>query len=275
VSASALPWRAALVTGASSGIGAAMARELATRGTSALTLVARRRDRLEALAAELTERHGTLTEVLVADLADAGDLGRVEARLADRARPVDLLVNNAGTGTSGRFVGLPADGEEHVVRLNVVAPVRLTAAALPAMVARRWGTVLQVSSLAAYAPAPGNATYAGSKAFLTTWSEGLHEELRGTGVTVTVVCPGFTRTEFAERVGDSDFNAAPGVLWMSAETVAHEGLEAAARGRALSIPGLGYKATAAALTPLPRSTRRWLVGRTAGGLTRLARRRRG
>jgi short-subunit dehydrogenase len=267
-----LPWPSALVSGASSGIGEAMARELAARGSEVLVLVARRRERLEALAAELTARHGTRCEVLVADLADPGELRAVETRVADPDRPLDLLVNNAGTGTSGRFVDLPADGEEHVVRLNVVAPLRLTAAALPAMVARGRGAVVQVSSLAAYAPAPGNATYAGTKAFLTTWSEGLHEELRGTGVTVTTVCPGFTRTEFADRVGDSDFNAAPGFVWMSAATVAREGLEAAARGRALSVPGAGYKAAAAAISPLPRSARRWLTGRTAGRLTTLARR---
>ncbi len=271
------PWSTALVTGASSGIGAALAQQLAAGGVGHLVLVARRAHRLEELADRLGAAHGTTSEVLIADLADAEALATVEARLAEPGHraPVDLLVNNAGLGTSGPFVTLPVDGEDHEIRVNVLALVRLCRAGLAPMVERGSGAVMNISSMASYQPSPGLATYSATKAFVTMFSEALHEEVRGTGATVTAVLPGFTRTEFQANVGDSEFNDAPGFVWMSADAVAEAALTATAAGRALCIPGIGYKAVAAAVTPLPRSARRWLMGRASGQATKLARRTNG
>jgi len=258
-----LPWDSALVTGASSGIGEAAARLLAAHGTGHLVLVARRADRLGRLAAEVARAHGTEVEVLTADLADPADLARVERRLADAERPVDLLVNNAGLGTTGPFATLPSDGEEHEIRVNVVALVRLTRAVLPGQIGRGRGAVLNVSSMSCYQPSPGSATYGASKAFVSSFSEAVHEEVRGSGVTVTALCPGFTRTEFHEASGATD-NRVPGFAWASAESVAAAGLAAAAAGRALVVPGWGYKLIAGVTTPLPRNAKRWIMGRAAG-----------
>jgi uncharacterized protein len=271
-----LPWHAGLVTGASSGIGEALARRLAEGGVGHLVLVARRADRLETLAAQLAAAYGTTTEVLVADLADPPSLARVEARLADPGdRPaIDLLVNNAGLGSSGPFVTLPVDGEDHEIRVNVLAPVRLCHAALAPMVAQGRGAVMNISSMASYQPSPGLATYSATKAFVTMFSESLHEEVRGTGVTVTAVLPGFTRTEFQSKLGTSENNDAPGFVWMSAASVAAAAVTATAAGKALCVPGVGYKVIAGAVSPLPRSARRWLMGRASGKATMLARRTR-
>jgi short-subunit dehydrogenase len=261
-----LPWDSALVTGASSGIGEAVARLLGGHGVGHLVLVARRADRLGRLAAELGRAHGTEVEVLAADLADGSELARVEQRLADSDRPVDLLVNNAGLGTSGAFATLPSDGEEHEILVNVVALVRLTRAVLPGQIDRERGAVLNVSSMASYQPSPGNATYGASKAFVTSFSEAVHEEVRGSGVTVTALCPGYTRTEFQGATGGSQ-DRVPGFAWTSAESVAEAGLAGAAAGRALVVPGLGYKLIAGVTTPLPRSAKRWIMGRAAGTLS--------
>jgi hypothetical protein len=270
---SSLPWSTALVTGASSGIGAALARELAAGGVGRLVLVARRAERLEALAADLADRHGTEVQVLVADLAERAGLAAVESRLASGTPAVDLLVNNAGVGTAGRFVDAPVDALEAQLQLNVLALMRLSRAALPGMVGRGHGALCNVSSLASYQPAPGSAVYAAGKAFVTSLSESLHEEVRGTGVTVTAVCPGFTRTEFLDTSGGSEAAGMPDLVWMTAEAVAREAVVATARGRALCVPGLGYKALVAIETPLPRSARRWLIGRASASGGASARRR--
>ena len=232
-------WPVALVTGASSGIGEEFARLLAAEGSD-LVVVARRRDRLEALAAELTARHGTQVEVLVADLLDDGQRAAVERRLTDPERPVDLLVNNAGFGSHGRFVELPLDREEGQIRLNVLALVRLTRVALPGMVERRQGAVLNVSSLASLQPLPYSATYSATKAFVTSFSGAVHEEVRGTGVTVLALMPGFVDTEFQGSAG-WERKSIPGPAWMSARSVAEAGLRALAQGRAGYVPGLGYQ----------------------------------
>jgi short-subunit dehydrogenase len=147
----------------------------------------------------------------------------------------------------------------------VIALVRLTRAVLPGQIERGRGAVLNVSSMASYQPSPGNATYGASKAFVTSFSEAVHEEVRWSGVTVTALCPGFTRTEFQEAAGATD-NGVPGFAWTSAESVADAGLAAAAAGRALVIPGLGYRVIAGVTTPLPRTAKRWLMGRAAGTL---------
>jgi short-subunit dehydrogenase len=239
----------ALVTGASAGIGTAFAEKLAARGDG-VVLVARDRDRLEALAADLSARHGVPTEVLAADLTDPAQLATVEARLDDRERPIDVLVNNAGFGTNGRFHELDRDTEAREVALNVAALVRLTHAALAPMVERGHGGVLNVSSLAGGQPTPGNATYGATKAFVSSFTQSVHEELHGTGVNVTVVCPGFTRTEFQVRAG-IDSSKVPGFLWQSAEEVAAGALAALDHNRAVYVPGTLNRLTAGIVSVLP------------------------
>src|SRR5260221_7653734 len=171
----------ALVTGASAGIGTAFATRLAARGDG-VVLVARDRARLDELAGVLAGRHGVATEVLVADLTDPGQLASVEARLGDRERPIDVLVNNAGFGTNGRFADLDRDTEAREIGLNVVALVRLTHAALAPMIGRGSGGVLNVSSLAGGPPTPSNATSRATKAFVTSFTQSAPEEGLGTGV---------------------------------------------------------------------------------------------
>lgn len=232
--------RTALVTGASSGIGEAFARALAGAGAD-VVLVARRRDRLERLAKELESRSGSRAEVLVADLADRTQLASVEERLQDPGRPVDLLVNNAGFGTQGLFHQLPLDRQDEEMRVNVVAPVRLAHAALAGMVSRRRGGVVNVSSLAGMLPLPYWSTYSSTKAFLTTFSLSLHEEVRRHGVTVVVVMPGFTRTEFHDHE-HVKLSPVPGPAWMSADQVARAGLDALRRRRPRAFPGLRNRA---------------------------------
>ena len=176
----------ALITGASAGIGTAFARRLADRGHD-LVIVARRKDRLDDLAQEITKSSNREVEVLVADLESAKGVRVVEDRVVDADRPVDLLVNNAGFGTSGRFDQLPIEAEEAEINLNVIALVRLTHAALGAMVERGHGGVINVSSVGAYQPTPHSATYAATKAFVSSFTNAIHEELRGTGVKAMVL----------------------------------------------------------------------------------------
>ena len=244
-----LRWSTALVTGASSGIGRAVAVRLAAGGSD-LVVVARRRDRLEELAQELSGAHGVKVEVLVADVTDPAQLATVEARLRSGTPPVDLLVNNAGLGAQGDFADIPLDWQDGQIRLNVLAPVRLSHAALGGMLSRGRGGILNVSSIAGLQPMPHVATYAATKAYLSSFSHALHEEVRGQGVVVTALLPGFTRTEFHEAAGMSR-SVVPGPAWMSADAVARAGLRAVARGRAQCVPGLGYRVVGAvaAFTP--------------------------
>jgi short-subunit dehydrogenase len=248
----------ALVTGASAGIGAEFVSQLASRGND-VVLVARDAARLEALATELGARHRVQTEVLVADLTDSTQLATVEDRLTDRARPVDVLVNNAGFATNGRFSELDRDIETREVSLNVVALVRLTHAALGPMTERGSGGVLNVSSLAGGQPTPGNATYGATKAFVTSFTQSVREELRGTGVKVTVVCPGFTRTEFQARAG-IDSSKVPGFLWQSAEEVAAGALAALEQNKAVYVPGTLNRMAAGLVSVLPDALTRRAAG---------------
>jgi uncharacterized protein len=250
-------WPVALVTGASSGIGASFARTLAGAGSD-LVLVARRGDRLAAMAKELQAGAGVTVETVVADLTDPDQLAVVEARLRDAERPIDLLVNNAGVGGHGAFAALPVDDEERRIRLNLLAPVRLTSAALPGMIERRRGGVVNVSSVSGEQPIPYVATYSATKAYLTCFSEAVHEEVRGHGVTVMAVLPGFTRTEFHDAADMS--RRLPGPVWMSSDAVAEGALKDLARGRAVCVPGAGYRA----LVVLARHAPRSLVRRVAG-----------
>jgi short-subunit dehydrogenase len=221
----------ALVTGASTGIGEEFARQLAARGND-LVLVARDRARLDALAKELAEARGAHAEVLAADLTNDEQLAAVE----ERARNVDVLVNNAGYGSFGNFYELDLAVEVREVQLNVLALMRLTHAAAAAMAARGNGGILNVSSLAGFQPGPMNATYSATKAFVTSFTEAVHEEMKGTGVSVSVLCPGFTHTEFQERA-NAPASGVPGFMWQNAPEVAAAGLDGLARNKAVIIPG--------------------------------------
>jgi uncharacterized protein len=248
----------ALVTGASAGIGRAFAAGLAARGHD-LVLVARDAVRLEALSAELAAAHGVRADVLTADLLTADGLAAVEGCLTDPDHPVDLLVNNAGFGTYGRFVELDVAHEVEEVELNVVALLRLTHAALRSMERRHAGAILNVASLAAYQPNPVSATYGATKAFVHSFTHAVREEARGTGVTVMLVCPGYTHTEFHERagLGPSDM---PEFVWQSADTVAAAALRDLDRGRSVSIPGVLNQTAAALSSAAPAGITRRVAG---------------
>lgn len=244
------PWTSALVTGASSGIGRDLARQLGAAGVPTVA-VARRGDRLAELAAE----HPSI-EPLVADLGTAAGV----AVVAERAAAVDLLVNNAGFGIEGDFADVTATDHQRMIDLNVSALVALTRAAVEPMRVRRRGWILQVSSMASFQPGPTAATYSATKAFVTSLSEALHEELRGTGVVVTASCPGFTRTEFHEVSGSASTSSVPAFAWLSSELVARSALRACAAGHALDVPGVTYKGLAAVSGSLPRFVVRRMVG---------------
>ncbi|MDT8435252.1 MAG: SDR family oxidoreductase, partial [Gemmatimonadota bacterium] len=190
--------RGALVTGASAGIGRELAQRLAAAGWP-VALTARRRERLEGLAADIETRHGVRALPVAADLEDPEGPARIEAALAAEGFEVDFLVNNAGFGTWGPFAERPLAAQTGMIRVNVLAPTELTRRLLPAMRDRGAGRILNVASTAAFQPGPWMAVYFASKAYVLHFSEALREELRRTGVTVTVLCPGPTRTEFQER----------------------------------------------------------------------------
>jgi uncharacterized protein len=237
---------AALVTGATAGIGAGFARRLAADGHD-LVIVARDETRLEALADDLRHRFGAAIEVLPADLADAEDCSRVEVRLADAQRPIDLLVNNAGFGTRSSFLHTSLDDLERELDVMVRAVLRLTRAALPGMIDRHDGAVINVSSVMSWFP---TGTYAAAKSWVTTFSQGVAKDLGGTGVTVLALCPGLTHTEFHERSG-IDLSSTPEWMWSDVDAVVDTALRDLARGRRVSIPGLPNKALSALAQVVP------------------------
>ncbi|ACA17788.1 short-chain dehydrogenase/reductase SDR [Methylobacterium sp. 4-46] len=246
-----------LVTGASSGIGAALARAFAGRG-HALVLTARREERLRALAADLAGR--VPVAVIPADLARPEAPAQLLAAVEARGIVLHGLVNNAGFGLRGRFATLPAEDLSAMLAVNVAAPTALARGVLPGLIARRRGGILNVASVGAYVAGPKMAAYYASKAYLLSLSEALHEEARPFGVTVTAVCPGVTDTEFPARAdveGTKRFNG-PG---MAAEAVARLAVEAYLRGDAVVVPGAGNRATVALLRLLPRRLARKLAGR--------------
>jgi len=250
------PFRSALVTGASSGIGEELTRQLVAAGVPVVA-VARRADRLDALAAEIGD-----VEVLVADLGGRHGQAAVAERIADADRPVDLVVNNAGFGSSGAFAELDVDRLSAEIALNVDALTRTTHAALAAMVPRGRGWVLNVSSFASFQPAPSLAVYAATKAYVTSLGESLHEEVKGAGVTVTTLCPGLVRTEFQSVSNTGHYQSEfPELLWLPLTEVATAGLEATAKGRALIVPGALYKSASWAVGLTPRWLRRVASGR--------------
>jgi short-subunit dehydrogenase len=245
----AYPFTSALITGASSGIGEAMVRLLGEAGIPQV-IVARRVERLEELAKGYSN-----VEVLAADLTTAEGLDTVIQRLTDN--PVDLVVNNAGFGTSGEFHQLDPERMSDEIGLNVTALTLISRAALGVMVPAGRGYLLNVSSVASFQPARKLAVYAATKAYVTSLSESLHEEVRGTGVHVTALCPGLTRTEF-QSVSNTDSYSTdfPAMVWMSATEVAEAGLRDVAKGDALSVPGAFNKMLAGASALAPRTLAR-------------------
>ena len=243
------PFTCALVTGASSGIGQEIAVQLGMSGVP-LVLVARRADRLEALAARFKS-----VEVIVADLSTTDGVAQVEARIVDSSKtPIDLVVNNAGFGSSGLMHEIDLERLSREVGVNILALTRLSHAAIKAMVPNGRGYLLNVSSVSSFQPGPRAAVYSATKAYVTSFTEALHEELRGTGIRVTALCPGFTRTEFSDVSGTNSISSqVPNFAWLEATDVAREGLRAVTRGKALCIPGALYKGVSAFSNSSPRS----------------------
>jgi hypothetical protein len=252
-----------LITGASSGIGSEMARELASRGHG-VTLVARRVDRLEELAAELTERHKITATVLPCDLGDP--IARAELIEGLRSGPALAgLCYNAGYGIRGKLVGNEADRERQMVELNVAAVHDLTLRVLPGMIERGTGAILNVASTAAFQPLPGFATYAATKAFVLSFSEALSAELSGTGVSCSALCPGPVKTEFATVAGSTMMeDSLPDFTLVSADEVARQAIDAMEDGSRTAIPGMANQIQALLGRLAPRSLVLPLAGRISG-----------
>ena len=247
----------ALITGASSGIGSVFARKLAARGYD-LILLARREDRLRDLAAELP----TKASVVIADLSHEEGIAVAERAIRDCGR-LDLLVNNAGFGTLGRFWEADLEGQKRMHEVHVIATMRLTHAALAQMVPRGKGGVISVSSIAAFGQSAGNVSYCATKAWINSFTEGLDMELRAihSPVKVQALCPGFTVTEFHDAMG-MDRRKIPGFLWLKADDVVETSLEAYDRGKVIVIPGWKYKIVAFLGEHAPRELKRraWRPG---------------
>jgi uncharacterized protein len=254
----------ALVTGATAGIGRAFARRLAAEGHD-MVLVARDSERLAELADRLQTRHNVRAETLAADLAVPEQRAQVEQRLADAGNPVDVLVNNAGFGTSDAFWELPPEDLQKQLNVNAAAVLGLTRAAVGVMRERGRGDVINVSSVAGFFSVSGS-TYSATKAYVTTLSEGLNTTLHGTGVRVMALCPGFTQTEFHQRAG-LEMGRLPRAFWLQADQVVHESLADLRAGKAVSIPGLQYKALVALGKLIPKPVQRAIVTRTVPGRT--------
>src|SRR4051795_7976213 len=242
-----------LVTGASSGIGAEIARGLARRGQG-VTLVARREERLRELAEELAGEHGVRTETISADVSDTDDRNRLKSEIEERGLTVEVLVNNAGYGSGGKFIELDHDSEAGMIPTNVESVVAPTGIFLPDMVDRGRGAVLNLASLIAFQPVPFQATYGASKAAILSFTEAVHEELRGTGVTITAICPGPVRTEFGEvgGFGGAD-EKIPDFVWLEADKVAEDALEGLEKGDRVVVPGALNQLAAYSGHYMPRS----------------------
>jgi short-subunit dehydrogenase len=250
--------KTALVTGASSGIGKAFAELLAKKGY-AVVLTARRADRLEALAAELTRVHGVATHTIAADLAEPAASEQIVAELTARGLTIDVLVNNAGYGVQGSYVNVPWIDHQRFMQVMVTAVLDLTYRLLPGMIDRGWGRVINVASVAGMVPSPaGHTLYGASKAFLIRASEALAAENAPKGVNVTAVCPGFTWSEFHDVLGTRDkMNKMPRFLWLKADDVALEGYQAVMNGRSVVVNGRIYQFLIWLQGALPRSIASW------------------
>jgi uncharacterized protein len=247
------PDATALITGASSGIGEEFARQLAARGHGVF-LVARREERLRALAGAIGDEYGVRAEFEVVDLADKGERDALPPKIAERGLNVEILVNNAGFSTVGD-VHLNPDQQLGMIDLNVEALVALTTAFLPGMTERGRGAVINVASMAAFQPIPAQAVYAATKAFVLSFSESVHTELRGTGVTMTALCPGPVATEFVEAAGfKKDVESmGPAFMWASAHDVAEAAIEGAENGKRVVVPGVANRAVAIATQHTPHA----------------------
>lgn len=237
----------ALVTGATAGIGASYANLLAKEGFD-LILVARDLPRLNQVAKELTKRFGVKTQCIKADLTKPSQLARVEKRVADLKKPIDVLVNNAGFGIKDGFTVSNLDKEQDLLDVLVTAPMRLTHAVLPVMVKRNTGIIVNVSSVASFI---AGGTYSAAKSYLTVFSESLHTELRGTNVKISALCPGFTRTEFHSR-GRMKMTALPKFMWLDSDKLVSKSWKHVNANRAISIPGWQYKILSAIARNAPR-----------------------
>lgn len=257
--------RYALITGASSGIGLAMAEALARRGRS-LILVARQRDLLESIAIELTQRFGVEVLFRACDLGEPLRLSGFLLELEEGDRQIDLLVNCAGIGTSGPFLAQEWGDEQDLIDLNILALTRLCHSVGNAMAVHGGGQILNVASVAAFQPGPWMSTYCASKAYVLHFSEGLREELKKTGVKISVLCPGLTRTAFYRTARLDERKLSASTLMMSPEEVALYTVRALAKNRAVIIPGWRNKL----LTFVPRLGPRWLARKIAGALNKSA-----
>ena len=237
----------ALVTGATAGIGASYANLLAKEGFD-LILVARDLPRLNQVAKELTKRFGVKTQCIKADLTTPSQLARVEKRVADLKKPIDVLVNNAGFGIKDGFTASNLDKEQELLDVLVTAPMRLTHAVLPVMVKRNTGIIVNVSSVASFI---AGGTYSAAKSYLTVFSESLHTELRGTNVKISALCPGFTRTEFHSR-GRMKMTALPKFMWLDSDKLVSKSWKYAKANRVICIPGWQYKILSAIARNAPR-----------------------
>jgi hypothetical protein len=251
-----------VVTGASSGIGVEIARELARRGLG-VTLVARREDRLRELAEEIGREYGVRADVISADVASAEGRAALVDAVRENGRDVDVLINNAGFGSAGRFQSLDGDRETLMVRTNCEAVIALCSEWVPGMVARGRGAILNVASIAAYQPLPYQATYSATKAFVLTFTEALSADLHGTGVTTTALCPGPVPTEFGSNAGidDGEWEGIPDFVLTSPEYNAAAAVRAMEKGRRVVVPGPFNSASAAAGHYTPRSVLLGLVRR--------------
>jgi len=257
-SADLIPHRAALITGASAGLGRIFAQRLASQAYD-LILVARDAARLQTLADELTLQYGVSVEVVAADLGRDEGMRGVAERISKTPR-LAFLVNNAGFGTKGKLADRPVAEQATMLKLHVMAPMLLTRAALPGMIERGNGTIINVASVASFVQSAGNVNYCATKAYLRSFSEGLALELVDTGVHVQALCPGFTHTEFHERAAIKE-DTVPAVLWLDAERVVKESLaQAARRGPVVCIPSVRYKLLVTLLTYLPG----WFKARVTG-----------
>ena len=232
--------RSALITGASSGLGAEFARQLALRGFD-LVLVARRKERLDKLASELQQEHAIHVDVLPTDLAEEREIQEVERHILEN-EPLDLLVNNAGFGMHGKFAELDISKHLTMIQIHDIACVRLTHAALPGMISRNQGGIINVSSISGLVTL-GNITYGTTKAFQVIFSEALQMELSGTGIRIQVLCPGYIYTEFHDKQDLSGFQRSkiPNFLWTSAKQVVSVSLKGLEKGKVVVVPGTIYR----------------------------------
>ena len=249
-------YRTALITGASSGIGAEFARQLAAKGTK-LYLVARRKEKLDALAEELQKKYAISIDIIPADLSKTEDVTQVETKLAG-SQELDLLVNNAGFGAASRFYDGEPQSHFDMLQVHVTASVRLARSVLPGMVARKYGRIINVASVAAFLPF-GSVLYPSTKAFLVSFSQALQVELQGTGVRVQALCPGFTYTEFHDVIY-MDRKIVPRFMWMSASRVVSTSLKALPHGSVIVVPGWQYRLIVAlARFPMISTVVQWIA----------------